>query len=77
VHDGVGLSNGDIGNSEEVDQDENGLSPGVSGSEHFGLEAAEDAFTPRIRGLHSSTLQLNLSASCVTGGALRGCFGGV
>jgi hypothetical protein len=29
------------------------------------------------RGLHSSTLQLNLSAFCVTGGAVRGCFGGV
>jgi len=29
------------------------------------------------RGLHSSTLQLNLSAFCVTGGAFRGCFGGV
>ena len=29
------------------------------------------------RGLHSSTLQLNLSTFCVTGGAVRGCFGGV
>jgi len=29
------------------------------------------------RGLHSSTLQLNLSACCVTGGAVRGCFGGI
>jgi len=29
------------------------------------------------RGLHSSTLQLNLSAFCVTGAALRGCFGDV
>jgi len=29
------------------------------------------------RGLHSSTLQLNLSAFCVTGGAVRSCFGGV
>ena len=29
------------------------------------------------RGLHSSTLQLNLSAFCVTGGAVRGCLGGV
>jgi hypothetical protein len=29
------------------------------------------------RALHSSTLQLNLSAFCVTGGAVRGCFGGV
>jgi hypothetical protein len=29
------------------------------------------------RGLHSSTLQLNVSAFCVTGGASRGCFGGV
>jgi hypothetical protein len=29
------------------------------------------------RGLHSSTLPLNLSAFCVTGGAVRGCFGGV
>ena len=27
------------------------------------------------RGLHSSTSQLNLSAFCVTGGAVRGCFG--
>jgi hypothetical protein len=26
---------------------------------------------------HSSTLQLNLSAFCVTGGAVRGCCGGV
>jgi len=29
------------------------------------------------RGSHSSTLQLNLSAFRVTGGAVRGCFGGV
>jgi hypothetical protein len=29
------------------------------------------------RGLHSSTLQLNLSAFCVTWGAVKGCFGGV
>jgi len=29
----------------------------------------------RGRGSHSSTLQLNLSAFCVTGGAFRGCFG--
>jgi hypothetical protein len=29
------------------------------------------------RALHSSTLQLNLSAFFVTGGAVRGCFGGV
>jgi len=29
------------------------------------------------RALHSSTLQLNLSAFCVTGGAGRGCFGDV
>jgi hypothetical protein len=29
------------------------------------------------RGLHSSTLQLNFSALCVTGGAVRGCLGGV
>jgi hypothetical protein len=29
------------------------------------------------RGLHSSTLKLNLSAFCVTGGAVRGCFEGV
>ena len=29
------------------------------------------------RGLHSSTLQLNFSAFCVTRGAVRGCFGGV
>jgi len=29
------------------------------------------------RGLHSSTLQLNLSAFCVTGGAVMSCFGGV
>jgi len=29
------------------------------------------------RGLHSSTVQLNLSVFCVTGGAVRGCFGGV
>jgi len=28
------------------------------------------------RGLHSSTLQLNLSTFCVTEGAVRGCFGG-
>jgi len=32
---------------------------------------------PSTRGLHSSTLQLNLSALCVTGGAVRGCFEGV
>ena len=32
---------------------------------------------PGIRGLHSSTLQLNLSAFCVTGDAVRGCFGAV
>jgi DnaJ-class molecular chaperone len=29
------------------------------------------------RGLHSSTVQLNSSAFWVTGGAVRGCFGGV
>ena len=29
------------------------------------------------RGSHSSTLQNNLSAFYVTGGAVRGCFGGV
>jgi len=29
------------------------------------------------RGLHSSTFQLNLSAFSETGGAVRGCFGGV
>jgi hypothetical protein len=29
------------------------------------------------RGSHSSILQLNLSAFYVTGGAVRGCFGGV
>jgi len=29
------------------------------------------------RGLHSSSLRLNLSAFCVTGLAVRGCFGGV
>ena len=28
------------------------------------------------RGLHSSTLQLNLGAFCVTGGAVQGLFGG-
>ena len=32
---------------------------------------------PKSRGLHSSTLQLNLCAFCVTGRAMRGCFGGV
>ena len=32
---------------------------------------------PTGRGLHSSTLQLNLSAFSVTGGAVRGWFGGV
>jgi hypothetical protein len=29
------------------------------------------------RGLHSSTLRLNVSAFCGIGGAFRGCFGGV
>jgi len=29
------------------------------------------------RGLHLSTLQVNLSAFCVTGDGVRGCFGGV
>jgi len=29
----------------------------------------------RGRGLHSSTLQLNLSAFCETGGAVWECFG--
>jgi hypothetical protein len=27
------------------------------------------------RGLHSSTFRLNLSATCGTGGAFRGCLG--
>jgi len=31
----------------------------------------------QIRGLHSSTYQLNVSASCGIGGACRGCLGGV
>ena len=40
-------------------------------------EEREDGGTRQLwgRGLHSSTLQLNLSAFCVTGGADRGCFG--
>ena len=29
------------------------------------------------RGLHSFTFQLNVSASCGTGGEFRGCLGGV
>jgi hypothetical protein len=29
------------------------------------------------QGLTLSTLQLNLGAFCVSGGAVRGCFGGV
>ena len=29
------------------------------------------------RGLHSFTFQLNVSAFCGTGGAFRGCLGGV
>jgi len=32
---------------------------------------------PHIRGLHSSTFQLNLSAYCGIGGACKGCLGGV
>ena len=32
---------------------------------------------PRARGLHSSTLQLNVSAFCGIGGALTGWLGGV
>jgi hypothetical protein len=32
---------------------------------------------PVVRGLHSYTFRLNLSAFCVIGGAVRGCFGGV
>ena len=32
---------------------------------------------PVPRGLHSSTFQLNISAFCGIGGALRGCLGGV
>jgi len=32
---------------------------------------------PIIRGLHSSTFQLNVSASCGIGVAFRGCLGGV
>jgi len=36
-----------------------------SGSRHCG------------RGLHSSTIRLNVSAFCGTGGAFRGCLGGI
>jgi len=32
---------------------------------------------PRVRGLHSSTFRLNVSAFCGIGGAFRGCLGGV
>jgi len=32
---------------------------------------------PRIRGLHSFTFRLNISAFYVIGGAFRGCIGGV
>ena len=30
-----------------------------------------------IRGLHSSTFRLNVSAFCGIGGAFKGCLGGV
>jgi len=32
---------------------------------------------PLCRGLHSSTVRLNVSAFCGIGGANRGCLGGV
>jgi len=42
-----------------------------------GDAAAVSRLLPAGRGLHSSTLQLNLSAFCVTRGAGRGYFRGV
>jgi hypothetical protein len=44
------------------------LSSGISSSKASGASG---------RGLHSSTYQLNVSASCGIGGACRGCLGGV
>ena len=32
---------------------------------------------PHLRGLHSFTFQLNVSASCGIGGASGGCLGGL
>jgi len=40
-----------------------------------GLKSGKMLKEMRGRGIHSSTLQLNLSAFCVIGGAVRGCFG--
>ena len=38
---------------------------------------SEHSARPTIRGLHSSAFRLNVSTFCGTGGASRGCLGGV
>jgi len=43
----------------------------------FARAEAREALEAAGRGLHSSTVRLNVSAFCGTGGALRGCLGGV
>ena len=43
----------------------------------LGFAFDDESYMASGRGLHSSTLQLNLGAFCVTGGAARDCFGGV
>jgi len=41
------------------------------------LAASATVMKPRLRGLHSFTFQLNVSALCEIGGAFRRCSGGV
>jgi len=49
----------------------------VKVSNRFLMMSMLSSERPLVRGLHSSTVQLNFSAFCVTGGAIRGCSGGV
>ena len=55
----------------------------LSGNEHPIVPAAQPgrasnaSAAPPTRGLHSSTVRLNLSAFCGLGVALRGCLRGV
>jgi len=48
-----------------------GISSMLANPEEIELHSDDDDNKVGPRGLHSSTLQLNLSASCVSGGAVR------
>jgi len=66
-------ANGEIYNFRKL-QEKYGLTAAQTGSDS---EVLLQLYRHMGRGLHSSTFRLNVSTYCWTGGAYRGCVGGV